>query len=203
MQSIFGYTNTTNILSKDGIVKNNMPLQNRNKIARSAKECAYLAVFVALVIALQTALSILPGVELITVMFVAYSFTLGVKRGMIAATAFSLLRHMVFGAYPTVLVLYLIYFNLLTVCFGVLGKLIKNPLKWLVIIVFTACVCTLCFTLIDNIITPLWLGYDRRSATLYFKASLPFMIPQVVCTAISVATLFYPLHKTFKTLKIK
>lgn len=182
-------------------MKENKPIQKGNTIARSAKECAYLAVFVALVIALQTVLAIVPGVELVTVMFVAYSFTLGVKRGMIAATVFSLLRQMIFGIYPTVLVVYLVYFNMLTLCFGGLGKIVKNPLKWLIVIVFTACVCTACFTLIDNIITPLWLGYDKRSITLYFKASLPFMIPQVICTAVSVAVLFLPLIRLFTGLK--
>ena len=175
----------------------------KNKILRSAKECAYLAVFVALVIAVQMVLSAIPGVELVTVMFVAYSFTLGVKRGMCAATAFSLLRQMLFGMYPTVLILYLVYFNFLTACFGGLGKVIKSPLKYMVVIVLIACVCTACFTLLDNVLTPLWLGADKRSTILYFKASLPFMIPQIVCTAVSVATLFYPLHMAFKRIKLK
>lgn len=169
--------------------------RQQNIVMRSAKECAYLAVFVALVIAVQTVLSLVPGVELVTVLFVAYAFTMGPWRGVIAATAFSLLRQLVFGFYPTVLVLYLIYFNLLTVSFGLLGKVIKSPLKRLPIIVVIACFYTVIFTMIDNMLTPWWFGYDKRAATLYFKASLPFMIPQVICTAISVAALFYPLYK--------
>lgn len=175
--------------------------KEKDILAHSAKECAFLAVFVALVIAVQTVLSVVPGVELVTVLFVTYSYTMGVKRGMASATAFSLLRQMIFGFYPTVLVLYLIYFNLLAICFGLLGKKIKNPLKLLPLIIAVACVCTVCFTMIDNILTPLWYGYSKKSAILYFKASLPFMIPQVICTAISVGVLFYPLHKTFKLSK--
>lgn len=171
--------------------------RQQNIVMRSAKECSYLAVFVALVIAVQTVLSLVPGVELVTVLFVAYAFTMGPWRGVIAATAFSLLRQLVFGFYPTVLVLYLIYFNLLTASFGLLGKAIESPLKRLPIIVIIACVYTVIFTMIDNVLTPWWLGYDKRAATLYFKASLPFMIPQVICTAISVAALFYPLYKVF------
>ena len=168
---------------------------NKSVVAHSARECAYLAVFVALVIAVQMALSVVPGVELVTVMFVVYSFTMGIRRGMLAATAFSILRQVVFGVHPTVLILYLIYYNLLTACFGLLGKAIKNPLKWIVVIVIVACVCTACFTMIDNILTPLWYGWTQRSAELYFKASLPFMIPQIVCTAITVGLLFLPLKK--------
>ena len=183
--------------------RQNPTIEKRRKkaAARSAKECAYLAAFVALVIAVQLALSVIPSVELVTVMFVAYAFALGVKRGMIAATAISLLRQLGFGFFPTVLVLYLVYYNLLTLCFGLLGgKLRTTPknLPWLVLI---ACACTVCFTMIDNVLTPLWYGYSARAAKAYFISSLPFMIPQVVCTAISVACLFLPLSKVFFIVK--
>lgn len=177
--------------------------RQQNIVMRSAKECAYLAVFVALVIAVQMVFSLVPGVELVTVLFVTYAFAMGPWRGVVAATAFSLLRQLVFGFYPTVLVLYLIYFNVLTASFGLFGKVIKSPLKCLPIIVVIACVYTVIFTMIDNVLTPWWLGYDKRAATLYFKASLPFMIPQVICTAISVTALFYPLHKVFRFVNMK
>ena len=175
--------------------------QAKKAAARSAKECAYLAAFVALVIALQLAFSLVPGVELVTVCFVAYSFVMGAKRGMIAATAFSLVRQLVFGFYPTVLVLYLIYYNLLALCFGLLSKKCKPTPKRLIWLVLIACACTVTFTMIDNVLTPLWYGYQKRAAEVYFLASLPFMIPQVVCTAISVACLFLPLVRVFSLVK--
>jgi hypothetical protein len=53
----------------------------------------------------------------------------------------------------------------------------------------------------DNILTPLWYGYSERATKLYFKASLPFMIPQVISTAVSTAVLFFPLAQVFQTLK--
>ncbi len=175
----------------------------KNLVAHSAKECAYLAVFVSLTIAIQAVLSMVPGVELVTVLFVTYAFVMGPIRGMIAATAFTFLRQIIFGFYPTVFALYIIYFNLLTACFGLMGRFIKNPLKTLPLIVVIACICTVCFTMIDNILTPLWLGYGKKSTMLYFKASLPFMIPQVICTAISVTALFIPLRKVFSYVKSK
>ena len=91
---------------------NLLPKEKTDKVAHSAKECAYLAVFVAVTIALQALLAVVPGLELVTVMFVAYSFTMGAKRGVVAAVAFSLLRQFLFGIYPKVLVLYLLYFPL-------------------------------------------------------------------------------------------
>lgn len=171
------------------------------KEANSAKEFAYLAVFVALVVAAQLALSFVPGVEVVTVLFVAYSFTFGVKRGALAATSFSLLRQLVFGFYPTVFVLYLLYFNLLTFVFGSLGKTVRSPRRALCWLTLAACVCTVCFTMIDNVLTPLWYAYTPRAAKAYFYASFSFLIPQVVCTAVSVGVLFLPLQKVFKNIK--
>ncbi len=170
----------------------------KEKVRRSAKECSFLATFVALVIAAQLVLSAVPGVELVTVLFIAYSFSFGVRRGMLAATAFSLLRCLLFGFFPTVLALYLIYYNFLAFTFGCLGKRKwKNAVKQLLIVTPIACVSTAIFTGIDNVLTPLWYGYTAKAWKLYALASLYFMIPQLVCTAITVATLFFPLTKAF------
>ena len=173
---------------------------NANKAGKSAKECAFIAVFVATVIAAQLALSSIPGVEVVTVLFVAYAFAVGCNRSMLSATIFSFLRQIIFGFYPTVLVLYLVYFNLLTLTFGCLGKKIKNEKKYLILIVLITCVGTATFTLLDNVITPLWYGYGAKATRAYFIASLSFMIPQIVCTAVSVTVLFLPLLRVFSTI---
>ena len=164
------------------------------------KDCAYIAVFVALTIAAQLCLSAVPGVEVVTVLFVSFSFAFGCRQGMIAATAFSLLRQLVFGFSPTVLILYLIYFNLLALLFGFLGGRMALKAKRVPILTALACVCTVGFTMLDNIITPLWLGYSGKLFKMYFWASFSFMIPQVICTAVSVGVLFFPLAKFFRTL---
>jgi energy-coupling factor transport system substrate-specific component/cob(I)alamin adenosyltransferase len=164
---------------------------------RSGKECAYLAIFVALVIVAQLVFAAVPGVEVVTVLFLSYAFVFGVRRGTIAATAFALLRQLIFGFSPTVLILYLVYFNGLAALLGTLGRVVKKPLYALWWIVLVACVCTACFTMMDNILTPLWYGFSKRAIKAYITASLPFMIPQIICTALSVGFLFLPLQKTF------
>lgn len=168
------------------------------KYVRAGRECAYIAVFVALVIASQLALAFAPGVELVTLLFVSYSFAFGHRRGMISATAFALLRQLVFGFFPTVLILYLVYYNLLALTFGLLGKRVKRPARSLWWLVIVACVCTAAFTLIDNVLTPLWYGYTEDAARAYFLASLPVLIPQLVCTAVTVGLLFIPIEKLFE-----
>lgn len=171
--------------------------RKRNSAAYSAKECAYIAVFVSLVLAVQLALSAVPGVEAVTALFVCYAFVFGVKRGMAAATVFSLLRQLVFGFFPTVLILYLVYYNILTVAFGALGRRRLCAWKILPLFVALACTCTVLFTILDNVITPLWYGYSAKAAKAYFYASLPVLGAHAVSTGVSVAVLFLPLTRAF------
>lgn len=176
---------------------------NTKRRVISAKDCAYIAVFVALAIAAQLALSVLPGVEVVTVLFICFSFVFGIKRGVIAATTFTLLRQFVFGVFPVVLLLYLIYFNLLACIFGALGKKWKPTVKKLIWITAIACLCTACFTMLDNLLTPLFYGYTPRAIGVYFYASIPVMISHLVCTAASVGLLFLPLERLLRWISVQ
>lgn len=166
-------------------------------LLQSAKECAYIAVFVSLVIAFQFFLSFLPGVEVVTLLFACYAYAMGVRRGVICATLFSLLRQFVFGIFPTVLILYLVFYNLLCVVFALLGKSKLSGWKILLAATLLACFMTAVFTMLDNVITPLWFGYSTQAARMYFMASLPFMGVQVLCNAIVFILLFLPISKAF------
>ncbi len=170
----------------------------KSRILRTSKECAYLAVFVALVIGSQLCFSFLPGVEIVTVLFVTYAFTFGAKRGMLAATVFTLLRQLLFGFYPTVLITYSLYYNGLALLFGFFGSRVKRPAASLWWLTLVACLCTFSFSLLDSVITPLWYGFAWRA---YFLSSLSFVLPQIVCTAITVGVLFLPLHVVLRNVK--
>ena len=228
-----------------------------------ARKVAVCAVSVALLIALQITLSYVPGVELVTVLLLCFCYTFGVCMGMITATSFSLLRCMIFGFNPNVIILYLVYYNLFAVLFGVLGKktvpswvcftilaaisvasayfaanglpisilyqkqatimlwavyqisfvlivlyarfLLEYKGKWgreVASVTALAAVCTICFSLLDDVISPLVYGYTLEAAKAYFVASLYVMIPQTLCTIISVALLFQPLVTVFKKITI-
>ena len=175
--------------------------QKEKVLLQSAKECAFAAVFVALLLASQFVLSSIPGVEIISLLFCSYAFCFGVKRGMLVATAFSLVRQLIFGFFPTVLILYLLYYNFLSFVFGVLGKKIKANLKTLAVIVAAACACTAIFSLLDCAITSLWYAYSWKATRAYFMASLPVMAVQVICVGITVGSLFLPIVKLLKGLK--
>lgn len=229
----------------------------------TAKKVAVCAVSVALLIALQFTLSYVPGVELVTVFLLCFCYTFGIYLGLITATCFSLLRCIIFGFNISVILLYLIYYNMFAVLFGTLGK--KTIPSWLsfvilsvtaiasayfavkglpisilyqgqitillwavfsisvvLIIVYAvllikhkgkvgqqiasvtalAAVCTMCLSLIDDVITPLIYGYSMEAAKMYFINSLIVMIPQILCTLISVALLFRPLVLVFKKVTV-
>ena len=173
----------------------------RKAAVRTSKETAYIAVFVALLIAAQLVFAMIPGVEIVTLLFVSYAFSFGVCRGLVAATAFSLLRQFIFGFCPSVLVLYLLYFNFLALVFGLLGRAVKRPVQNLWWLLAVACACTAIFSMLDNLITPLWLGYDWAGTKAYFVASFAFMFPHIGCTGVTVGFLFLPLWKTFRMIK--
>lgn len=231
-----------------------------------SREIAYIAVTCALLIGGQLALSAVAGVEIVTVVFAAFACVFGVRRGAILAVAFSLLRCAVFGFYPTAVILYLVYYPLLALVCGLLGKVknfanpacavsinalsallssacaalyftgaVKVPkyymdavnvLLWVVISLSAAAaiaydcvyfsklkqkndalkcalfcmagaVMTVLFTLLDDVLTPLFFGYSKTSATAYFYASFTAMLPQTVCAAATISTMFLPLTALF------
>ena len=208
--------------------------------------------------AVQYCLSFVAGVELVTVLFVAFCYVFGVRYGAITATTFSLVRCLLFGLYPNVLLLYAVYYNGTAVLFGTMGThrkaygvlapivsaalaagcayfaltgipvslLMQNEVSvflWvlfglcaavttayavcfcarsprvraLLTVVVAAMFCTVLFTLLDDVLTPLFYGYDHTTALGYFYVSFTAMLPQTVCACVSVVALFYPLKRSF------
>lgn len=237
-------------------------------------EVAYAAVMCALLIGGQYILSFAAGVEIVTLLLLCFSCVFGARQGVLCAVAFSLLRCFVFGFYPSVVVLYLVYFPAFAALSGGLGRVGKEffnrpPLPvvlavnllliaiaaacataaamgliktsrllrvtvtvflWLVfalaallcvafnallvaqkrfgkdcsrylrVISFTtvAALCTVSFSLLDDVITPLFYGYSRSAALAYFYSSFTAMLPQTVCTVVTVGGLFLPATSVFE-----
>lgn len=175
----------------------------KKAIVRSARDLATVAAMTAVLFAAQFALSGVQGVEIVTVLFLSFCVAFGVRRGMAVATVFSLLRNFIYGFYLNVAILYLVYFNLFAIVFGLTGRWIK-PLPVyakIIVLAVSATVMTCCFTLLDDLLTPLVLGYTAKSARVYFYASLPVMGIQAVCAAVSVAVLWYPLSRALAAVK--
>ena len=159
-----------------------------------------VAMSVALLIAVQMALSALTGVELVTVILLCLSFCYGIRTGLAIATTFSLLRCFYFGFDIKIILLYLIYYNFFALFFGWLGKRFDGrvTLLRLGIIVAVAVVFTMMFTMLDNALTVLMFGVRGNAIMVYFLQSLTAMVPHTICAAISVSLLFAPLTRVIR-----
>ncbi len=171
---------------------------------KTTKDLAIIGLYTALLIGGQLALSAISGVEIITLLFTAFCFYFGTWRGMAVATAFSLLRMIVFGFFPSVLVLYLVYYNVFALVVGLIGKAMGKTLnfKKLALVVIAVALLTILFTAIDNVITPLFYSYTLEMAKAYWVASLTAVIPQTICATVSVSLLFPPLIKIFEKARL-
>ena len=228
-----------------------------------AVQLAFCAVMTALLIAVQYVLGFVPGVELVTALFLCFCYVYGIRCGLLTGIAFSLLRCLLFGFMPNVVLLYLVYYSLFALLFGFLGKrsvkvwvcplllaglavacayfaLTGLPVSilyqvrlsvmlWilfgiaLALLIFygmlllltkkgeqgrelasvtaLAAACTVMFTLLDDIITPLFMGYSAEAAAAYFYTGFTAMLPQTICAAVSVFVLFLPLKKALGSIQ--
>jgi hypothetical protein len=171
----------------------------------SVKYVILSGVFTALLIGAQMALSSVSGVEIVTILFLCYCYVFGVKQGLLVANAFSLIRCFIFGFAPTAIILYLVYYNLFVLVFGTLGRVFKHEynLKKHAVVVVVAVVMTALFTMLDNVITPLFYGFTIDATKAYFLASLYTLFPHALCSLCTSIILFAPLIKVLRVLKRK
>lgn len=168
------------------------------------KFIARVAMSVALLIGGQLALNNVTGIEIVTVLMLCFCYAYGIQYGIATATTFSLLRCLIFGFQINVIVLYLVYYNLFAIFFGWLGTRFSGettPAKTLMVVA-SAVVFTVFFTLLDDVITPLIYGFHKNAAKAYFLGSLTAVIPQSICTLVTVSVCFHPLTKVIKKINL-
>ena len=159
---------------------------------KTAKNITLPSVYTAILIGGQVVLSGISGIEIVTVLLLAFCYKYGVKQGLLVANAFSLLRCFLFGFYLNVLILYFVYYNTFVIVFGLLGKEFNNSygIKSHIVIIVVAMIMTASFTLFDNVLTPLIYGFSQNATKAYFLASLYTVVPQIMCTMVTVTFLF-------------
>ena len=167
---------------------------------KSAKKIILSGIFTALLIGGQLALSGISGLEVVTVLLLTFAYRYGIAQGLFVANSFSLLRCFIFGFMPNVLVLYLVYYNIFVLVFGVVGNIFKHEysIKKHIIIILIAVIMTVLFTVIDNVLTPLIYAFTPNAAKAYFTASLYTVVPQIICTFVTVLIIFPILLRVLK-----
>mgnify|MGYP005768041289 FL=1 len=182
----------------------NVSAQKKQSALRGVGYVAVVAVFTALLLAAQYALWFVKGVEAVTVLLLVFSYRFGVRCGVLSAVAFSLLRCLLFGFFPNVVLLYLIYYPLFAACFGGVGNALRRraDLKTQLLLTALAVLFTALFTLLDDAVTPLFYGYTKEAALAYFLASLPTMTMQCACALLTVFLLFRPLMAVLRRVRL-
>ncbi len=172
---------------------------------KTAKDVALIGVFTALLIGGQFVLSGISGVEIVTVLLLSFSYYFGIVRGLLVANAFSVLRCFIFGFFPNTIILYVIYYNLFVVVFGLLGRKFKRQLnaKTHVALILVAVCMTIFFTALDDLVTPLYYGFSSGAMKAYAVASLAAVVPQTVCSAITTALILPVLLRIFKAVNLR
>lgn len=157
-------------------------------------------VFTAVLLGAQFVLSAVAGVEVVTVLLLSFCYVCGVRQGMLAANAFTLLRCFIYGFMPNVLLLYFVYYNLFAVVFGLVGKAFGREYGVVkhIALVLMAVAMTALFTVTDNILTPLMYGFSAAATKGYWVASLYTVLPQLLCSLVTTLLLFPPLHRLLK-----
>ena len=168
----------------------------------TAKKVILPGVFTALLIGAQLVLSGVSGIELVTVLLLTFVYKYGTKQGLLVATAFSLLRCFLFGFFPNVVVLYLVYYNLFALVFGMMGQVFKREytLKKHILLIGMAVILTAAFTLLDDVITPWMCAFTWKATKAYFLASLYTMFSQMLCAGLTVSFIFPPLLRVLRLL---
>jgi hypothetical protein len=166
----------------------------------TAKKVILPGVFTALLIGAQLVLSGISGVELVTVLLLTFVYKYGIKQGVLVATAFPLLRCFLFGFFPNVVILYLVYYNLFALVFGGIGRMFKGEytLKKHILLLCLAVVATALFTLIDDVVTPLTYAFTWKATKAYFLTSLYTMLPHILCVGLTVIFIFPPLLRVLR-----
>lgn len=168
------------------------------------KDITLIGVFTAVLLGGQLALSGISGVEIVTVLFASFVYAKGIKNGVMLATCFSLIRCFIFGFIPTVIILYLVYYNIFAIVVGGISFVLQKKLtvKNTIILTVVVLLLTISFTMLDNVITPLFYGYSKETARAYFLASLYAVIPQSICAVVTMSCLFYPLIRLYERLNV-
>ena len=163
---------------------------------KQTKDVTVIAMYTALLIAAQYALSFAAGVEVVSAMIAVF----GTKKGVILAVSFSVVRCLAFGFFPTVIVLYLVYFPLYAFVMSLPAK--KNVDRIWVVVPLAAAL-TACFTLIDDVLTPLLMSFSKKAWSAYFYSSLPTMLTHVLSVTAGTLVLYAPLKILLTKIRIR
>ncbi|MBO5772692.1 MAG: hypothetical protein J6R37_02705 [Clostridia bacterium] len=163
-----------------------------------AKKLAYVAVMTALLECAKLALSLVPNVELVTLLCAIFGSVFGIWA-VVASFVFVLVEFLIWGFGPW-LISYAIHWPLVTMLFCLLNKTKWFNKYWASGV---AVLCCIFFAVLTSLVdVGLFSGaFDDFFArfTIYFMRGIVFYVVQIVCNAV----VFLALFDLLKNLLIK
>lgn len=154
-----------------------------------AKDIALIALLSATITAGKLALSFVPNVEIVTLLFILYALVFGIKRTLLVSVIFTTTEILIYG-FNTWLLVYFVIWPVLVILSGIMGKKIKTEYGF----AFLAGIYGLCFGLFFAISESFFYGIGY--GITYWVRGLPFDIIHGFSNFILVLVLFKPLRRT-------
>ena len=154
-----------------------------------AREIALVAIMAATIECGKLVLSVLPNIEIVTILCALYGYIFGVW-GVVASIVFVCMEPLIYG-FGSWTLTYFIYWPLVATVFMLLRRK-----KWggRLISTLTAIILTLFFGVISSIIDGLFLfginEYFIKNIVIYYLRGIPFYITQLVTNAVVFPMLF-------------
>jgi energy-coupling factor transport system substrate-specific component len=167
----------------------NLSLQTGKKI--KTEDLILIGLLSATVTAGKLALSFIPNVEIVTLLLLIYTVSLGVKRGLLITLIFTTTEIFIYGFSTWVLAYYFVW-PLLIIIIGLFKRQIKTEYGF----AFIAGIFGLTFGFLFAIFESFFYGYAYGIA--YWIRGIPFDIVHGVSNYIVVIILYKPLTKVFK-----
>ena len=174
---------------------------------------AVCAMYAALLVGGKEALAALPNVEVVTLFIALCSACWGLAVALPAVNVFIAVDMAIWGI-NTWVISYLIYWNVVAICFWALSKA-KFRQRWLEVVCTTALAVTLTVlfgvltTAVDTLVGFTGRGFFfdfenvfKRFAALY-ATGVPFFVTHVVCNLTLFAVAFLPLAMLNRKAKLR
>ena len=165
-----------------------------------SRRIAVLAIMVALLVVGKLALTMIPNVEVVSLLCGIFAFTFGFIC-IIPTTIFCLILGIYWG-FSTWVIAYLIHFNLVCIVFALLGKKkIDSPL----IVALIIAVLTFGFGVVDGVLVTILGGFKTFITRFlaYYLNGVVFVLIHIASNCVIFLVVFKPLAKLLLSIKEK
>ena len=168
----------------------------------STRRIAKISISAGLLNGLKVALAFVPNVELVSAILVVYALTYQKMDSILISVLFVCLEILIYGFALYWVVLYLIYWPLLTI---VVGLLPRNKNVSIVIAIAIGMIATVFFGVLSSFVEVAMsnaLGKEYFWKMVYFRylAGIPFFVVHIVSNAIVLPLTVYPMCKILQKL---